>query len=107
MSPHIADPKVVEVNLRKGLLEIGVELGGAFEFRNPSDEFYYFEIKFDEPGPPDAKMPLTGTAKKPITVQMPEETSEFKGKIVFKKKEDDTPVEGMSFLAKSCPGCGK
>ena len=114
MSPHsnpvIANAKLVNLNpaiaARETPLEFGVDLGGAFEFTNTSEEFSHFEITFDNPGPPGTTTTLIGTIDDPIFVQMPAATRTFTGHIVF-KKSDGTPQGGpVSFLAKSCPGCG-
>ena len=109
-NPVIAKAKPVNLDpgiaARETPLEFAVDLGGAFEFKNESKDFFHFEITFDNPGPPGVSNTLSGTADDPIFVQMPHATRTFKGHIVFKKKDRTPAGDAVPFLAKSCPACG-
>ena len=102
-NPVIARPKVVEAAPGKTPAEVKVDLSGTLEFRN---HFPDFEIKFDEPGPPNASDKLTGTITDPIFVHMPDTDKSFHYHIVYKKKDGTSKRKDGPFIAHSCPACG-
>ena len=101
----IAEPKLVKA--APGLVPdlVGVELGGTLEFRNHFPEFPYFEVKFDEPGPPNLTDKLTGTVDNPIVVHMPDTNAIFCYHIIYKKKHGHHLLDEGPCFARSCPGC--
>jgi hypothetical protein len=97
---------VIPVNPDEPEHEFKVDLGGTIELRLIRHDFDLFEITFDEPGPPGASGILTGTFEDPISIPMPLVTSDFRGRIAFKKKDGTRKSDEVPFLAKSCPACG-
>jgi hypothetical protein len=105
MSTH--DTSVVtkkRIHLHPDRHEFKVDLGEVLEFHT-SKEFYYFEIEFDQPGPPGVGRTIEGTYDEPVEVRMPDEPRDFRGRIVFKKKDGTCEGDPMLFIASSCVGC--
>jgi len=96
--------KTKRIHLHPRQLEFKVDPGGVLEFHT-SEEFYYFEIEFDQPGPPGVGRTIKGTYDEPVEVRMPNEPRDFPGHIVFKKKDGTCEGGKMLFIASSCVGC--
>jgi hypothetical protein len=104
-NPVIAGTKLVVAHPNKTPETVKIELGGTLEFQNEYSDFYYFEIKFDEPEPPSAGDTLTGTMDEPISVHMPYEDKSFRYHISYKKKDGTCFLDPRILVARSCPGC--
>jgi hypothetical protein len=104
-NPVIAGTTLVVANPGVTPDEVKIDLGGTFEFRNELPDSYHFEITFEEPAPPGAGNPLTGTKDDPIFVHMPHEDKTFRYHIVYKTQDGTCIPEPRILLARSCPGC--
>src|ERR1700749_1295096 len=96
MNDSSTTTKAKPIHLHPHRLEFKVGLGGVFEFHT-SKEFYNFEIVFDQPGPPGASRTIKGTYDEPVKVQMPHETRDFHGHIVFKDKNGKSEGDPVLF----------
>jgi hypothetical protein len=104
--PTAVRNRIVEVSPGKTPVEMGVERGGVFEFRNVFEEYPLFEIVFAEPGPPTADDVLTGSTTEPIIVHMPDADLHIDFHIIYyHHRHHRKRVEGV-YRAHSCPGCG-
>jgi hypothetical protein len=83
-----------------------LDLGGTVTWKNHSKHCPHFEIVFEKGSPAKPGDKLTGTSKEPISIRMPEQTSKFFYRVLFKREDGTLCRKGTLRSVRICPGGG-